>query len=293
MKSKDAKNVKNERRQIRNPQSSIRNRAAFTLIELLVVIAIIALLAALLLPALQRARRAAAAVVCQSRLRQWGIATAAYLEDNQGHLPRPDNNSYGTADGIWFLRGVFASTPAKKYDPNNTTEGASFHHFDTRLMTLCPIASKVKGSTGGGTDSSSSTAGGTSSSYLAAWKSGTTFSAWELTDPPPVFRGSYGYNKYLFVGFTAAKFPKLQPVDFLSLRGRDRIPLMFDCASPSAAPQISGVLSPAWLDPNTFLPMARHNGSVNGLFLDGSVRKVHADELWKLKWASDFQWSNP
>jgi prepilin-type N-terminal cleavage/methylation domain-containing protein len=60
---------------------------AFTLIELLVVIAIIGLLASLLLPALARSKDQARNTVCVSQLRQLGIATRLYADDNNNRLP--------------------------------------------------------------------------------------------------------------------------------------------------------------------------------------------------------------
>jgi type II secretory pathway pseudopilin PulG len=57
------------------------------LIELLVVIAIIGTLAALLLPVFGRANRQARHVTCLRQLRQLGIATRLYTEDNEGKLP--------------------------------------------------------------------------------------------------------------------------------------------------------------------------------------------------------------
>ena len=36
----------------------------------------------------------------------------------------------------------------------------------------------------------------------------------------------------------------------------------------------------------------RHNGHINGLFLDWSVRKVGLKELWTLKWHMQFDTAN-
>ena len=72
---------------VRNPLAFRRPPRAFSLIELLVVIAIIALLAALLLPALGRSKTKAYNAACLNNLRQLGIATRLYAEDNQERLP--------------------------------------------------------------------------------------------------------------------------------------------------------------------------------------------------------------
>jgi len=63
-------------------------KRGFTLIELLVVISIIAVLMGILMPALQRVRKQARQVYCQSSLKQIGIAATAYTMDNGDYIPR-------------------------------------------------------------------------------------------------------------------------------------------------------------------------------------------------------------
>jgi prepilin-type N-terminal cleavage/methylation domain-containing protein/prepilin-type processing-associated H-X9-DG protein len=80
------------RMETRPPEQKIlmraRQQAAFTLIELLAVVAIIAILASLLLPSLASAKAKARSTQCLSNLRQWTIALALYLEENDDCIPR-------------------------------------------------------------------------------------------------------------------------------------------------------------------------------------------------------------
>jgi prepilin-type processing-associated H-X9-DG protein len=39
--------------------------------------------------------------------------------------------------------------------------------------------------------------------------------------------------------------------------------------------------------------MNRHDGGINALFLDWSVRKVGLKELWNLKWRKDWDTAGP
>lgn len=64
--------------------------SAFTLIELLVVIATITLLAAIIVPVMSRAKAQAKQIVCQSQLRQWGLAFESYATANNGFYPHID-----------------------------------------------------------------------------------------------------------------------------------------------------------------------------------------------------------
>ena len=113
---------------------------AFTLIELLVVISIIALLIAILLPALGAAREAARASACSSNLRQIGIATFLYGNDNGNVVIRGQTGGLGTwswytlfnNNGYWPEKSDASVCPSdipEGWFSNNKLYGAGFQVF--------------------------------------------------------------------------------------------------------------------------------------------------------------------
>jgi len=274
-----------------NARKRIESPRAFTLIELLVVIAVIALLVAILIPALQRARRQARAVVCQANLKQWGLHFAAFVSENDGcFLKWADREDGFTCvedrqNGYWLGWG-----PGLIADPLAPSV--------TQKMRICPTASRPAGDVL------------TVEEYKTLgfdvppdpWRGG-TFLAWGRRpgESPWEHYSSFGLNMWIFVGRYGASGQKSDASwQTADARGAARAPVLLDSVHPFTSAHDDG--SPPLHDAVSVRAPGhdgdqscanRHEGGVNALFMDWSVRKVGLKELWTLKWHRKFDTVGP
>lgn len=105
-------------------------RCGFTLIELLVVIAIVAVLLAIFLPSLATSREAARQVLCQSNMKQIGIAMNSYAVDYE--------------DQIWSHRDWARDGPLNRPHEFRILKGKLFDYLDsTAKIAECPTNKRM------------------------------------------------------------------------------------------------------------------------------------------------------
>jgi len=239
-------------------KTDMSKRKGFTLIELLVVISIIVLLMAILLPSLQRVNRQAKAVACQANLRQWGLYFCMDTRDHDGKLL---DWPVRTHHWPWVMRRYYRGSED---------------------VLLCPMAMKHK--------TQDDPRGG-------------NFSAWEYCYRKPYLNVSYGLNGWLRNTSLTGR-SEIGTWNTCYVKGAGNIPVLLDSIDDESRPRTLDE-PPEYDDPIIFWPMAlqcsqmskfcinRHDGGINNLFMDWSVRKVMLKELWTLKWHREFNTTGP
>ena len=248
------------------PRGIVYRRRGFTLIELLVVIAIIALLMGILMPTLARVKKQAKAVACQALLKQWGVIWSMYCDDNNGNFSRGLVVGDGWHRGEWIicLRSLYRTKTdilrcpaAVKRRPDGAQWGGTFNTY------YMPLGGS--GSLGGGEEP------------------------------------SFGGNNWIYDPPKGQGDIQGRPADW-NWRHKDvaqafRVPVFSDTMWRGGGPYEDGnrgdppQFDGQWVNYNREMMhfcIDRHDGAINMLFLDWTVRKVGLKELWKLKWHRKF-----
>jgi len=261
---------------VRNPGDALRRKrfpTGFTLVELLVVIAIIALLMSILMPTLARVREQAKAVACKSNLRQWGLFFMMYAENNADHMMRSTGYT-GYPEGFMWLKALRPFYD-KDYDKNSKSKPE---------LLFCPQAAKVEDKEKPRRHSH------------VAW-------SWFSNKDDTSEHGSYGINDWVYDP-APGRSPGGRPAEnfwrHVNVKGVNQIPVLVDASHAHGGPHHTDApfefedSPPVWGPGNRMghYCINRHNGFVNAVFLDWTVREVGLKELWRLKWHKNFDTTN-
>lgn len=119
-----------------------KHRRAISLLEVLVVAGVMILLMAMLLPSLSRARELARRVQCSNNLRQWGVASYMYREDNDNFLPTEGTYLHPGKPYTWFnVLPPYLGAPAYREVEG---VGNSIRDFPELDVWICPSKNRSR-----------------------------------------------------------------------------------------------------------------------------------------------------
>jgi prepilin-type N-terminal cleavage/methylation domain-containing protein len=255
---------------------SVKQKKAFTLIELLVVISIIALLLSLLMPSLGKARNLAMIVTCSGHLKQWGVVTEQYTNDNK--------------DMFWQGHG---GVPSPGNDDKKLWMCVMWKYFQNPDFMYCPGAKLpfVAGNDNSTIQGTSDRAwGGTLGlNWLGMPRPGVRDKNGEMAMWHP--KGSYGENSWVANKTGGDYTGDNRYWRSRNIKGSNKVLMLGDSAwldawpvqsdTPPPYKDISGVLAgnSMWR-----VCIDRHKGNVVWVFVDSSVRPVGIKELFTQIW---------
>jgi len=239
-------------------------RNGFNVIELLVVVGVVVFIAILVfcarafMLAQNRAYNQENEFRCQNNLKQWGLIFSMYTEDNNGYFfsAESDNNGW-----LWM-------EPLRPYCKDHK-------------LWLCPMSKEPS-------------------------KKKVQIPFGDLKVVNNV--GDYGLNGWvcspqegkmeIWANGTAEYYWRTP-----NIKGAENIPLFLDAkwisawtGSTDEPPQFENYREETFISTSSQMGhfcINRHNGSIYGLFMDWSVRKVGLKELWTLKWHRQFDTKGP